>query len=207
MFQFEAKHIFSVPILSVSLDGLSDKIKLESIIRDEIKINPNADTLNKVLQSYPNLQHKKSVSSLVRHIREGVEVIANQVYQYDSSYEIDITAMWANIQQPGKRFNRHSHHNNIFSGVFYANSDDEFPHIEFFTPVQSQLQPTLKECNIFNSDTWREPCEKDRLLIFPSWLKHEVDINNSDKDRLSISFNVMLRGRYDGIESLQSTVI
>ena len=84
MFQFEAKHIFSVPIFSVSLGGLSDKIKLESIIRDEIKINPNADTLNKVLQSYPNLQHKESVSFLVRHIREGVEVISNP--QYDCGF-------------------------------------------------------------------------------------------------------------------------
>ena len=49
--------------------------------------------------------------------------------------------------------------------------------------------------------------KKNTLLIFPSWLNHKVGINNSDKDRLSISFNVMLRGRYEHITSLQSVVI
>jgi hypothetical protein len=32
-------------------------------------------------------------------------------------------------------------------------------------------------------------------MIFPSWLPHKVPRNNSDRDRVSISFNAILTDR------------
>jgi uncharacterized protein (TIGR02466 family) len=34
---------------------------------------------------------------------------------------------------------------------------------------------------------------QDLMLIFPSWLKHEVGINESNEDRICISFNSCLK--------------
>ena len=31
------------------------------------------------------------------------------------------------------------------------------------------------------------------LLIFPSWLNHEVEINNSKEDRIMLSFNAEIQ--------------
>jgi len=31
------------------------------------------------------------------------------------------------------------------------------------------------------------------LLIFPSWLNHEVEINNSKEDRIMLSFNAKIQ--------------
>ena len=31
------------------------------------------------------------------------------------------------------------------------------------------------------------------LYYFPTWLEHEVGINNTDEDRVSISFNLIRR--------------
>jgi hypothetical protein len=28
-----------------------------------------------------------------------------------------------------------------------------------------------------------------KLIIFPAWLKHQVTVNNTDKDRISIVYN------------------
>ena len=39
---------------------------------------------------------------------------------------------------------------------------------------------------------WFPPVE-GRVLIFPSHLEHEVEINKSKEDRISVSFNIRLR--------------
>ena len=36
--------------------------------------------------------------------------------------------------------------------------------------------------------------------MFPAWLQHSVELNETDKDRINISFNVMLRGDYYNVE-------
>jgi hypothetical protein len=30
------------------------------------------------------------------------------------------------------------------------------------------------------------------MYIFPSWVKHHVESNNSDKERISIAFNLVI---------------
>ncbi|MDF1624011.1 MAG: putative 2OG-Fe(II) oxygenase, partial [Pseudohongiella nitratireducens] len=37
--------------------------------------------------------------------------------------------------------------------------------------------------------------EEGRLYVFPGWLEHGVEENRSDRDRLSISFNVLAASR------------
>ena len=37
------------------------------------------------------------------------------------------------------------------------------------------------------------PVAEGDLVMFPGWLDHEVPINQSDADRVSIAFNVMFR--------------
>ena len=32
------------------------------------------------------------------------------------------------------------------------------------------------------------------MLLFPAWLQHYIPSNDSNKNRISISFNIMLRG-------------
>ena len=47
--------------------------------------------------------------------------------------------------------------------------------------------------NYFNSSTYKlNPIEKN-LYLFPSWLKHYVEPNQLKKDRISISFNVIIK--------------
>jgi uncharacterized protein (TIGR02466 family) len=41
-----------------------------------------------------------------------------------------------------------------------------------------------------------EPKENS-LIFFPSWLQHEVKINNSNEDRVILSFNINWRENAD----------
>ena len=207
--------IFSVYVFRIKLSGLSDEIGLESILKKELKKNKIKGILDgtqvipagdQVEQSYPELHLKEKVRPLCDKIVNISEYIAKDVLFFNPSYKTEITGMWANRQKPGKTLERHRHHNNIFAGVFYI-SDGDFPPISFLNPCDPQMKPTVTQYNNFNSGIWHIPAHKDTLLIFPAYIDHKVDANRSDKDRYSISFNIMFRGQYDEKESLQSIIL
>ena len=56
------------------------------------------------------------------------------------------------------------------------------------------LSPPKKDnatVHLAHSVQWKP--EENNLIFFPSWLQHEVKINNSDEDRVVISFNINWR--------------
>ena len=207
MINFIIEPMFSIPVYKILLNGLSDEMNLESFLRGELDNNPNKDDRddNKIDQTYPDLHLKKEMQPLCDNIFKALECILNDVLFIASGYQVDITAMWANNQKPNQQFHQHRHHNNILSGIFYANEGDSFPPITFYNPVDPQLCPThIGKYNQFNSISYSQSTIKNMLLIFPAYLDHSVSINESDKDRISVSFNVILRGQYKNPKTLQS---
>ena len=43
----------------------------------------------------------------------------------------------------------------------------------------------------FTTEEVRMAPEEGRMYVFPGWLEHGVEENKSDKDRVSIAFNVL----------------
>ena len=84
--------------------------------------------------------------------------------------------------------------------------DGEFPAIQFSRPWKSQFNPSVTEPNIYNfSQAWVN-VKKDLVVIFPAWLDHQVKRNLTNKDRVCIAFNIMLRGRFGEDGDLESTI-
>ena len=50
--------------------------------------------------------------------------------------------------------------------------------------------PEIEKRNEFNLEVASIDIEEGDLLLFPSYLPHKVSQNNSDQDRIVISFNV-----------------
>ena len=148
-----------------------------------------------------------------------VEILGVVIDQHGISpeYAIEITSMWGNIQPQGHAFHRHSHHNNMFAGVYYVNQSENrgianrlkgFPHLLFWNDRRDhQLSPKRNPNHPFNRYNFPVEVKKDLLVIFPAWLEHEVGQNTSTKDRISISFNIMLRGRFGEINSKESSIM
>ncbi len=47
----------------------------------------------------------------------------------------------------------------------------------------------------FNTNIHPYQPQEGTLLLFPSWLPHMVEANQSEERRISIAFNVMLKGK------------
>ena len=106
--------------------------------------------------------------------------------------------MWANINPPGGYNRPHIHANSLFSGVYYikapANSgklvcNDPRPGVQTVMPTRKKGQPP--------KHLWREvhlEPKVNRIIMFPSWLWHNVEPNESNDIRISVSFNFIQDG-------------
>ena len=95
---------------------------------------------------------------------------------------------WTNVNQPGARNTLHAHKSAIFSGVYYIQGTD--------TGALRILNPAnmLCDCNQFSPfvrDFNYLPKDRD-LILWPSWLPHEVEPNPSNKERINIAYDIVI---------------
>tara|TARA_Y100000389_G_scaffold201576_1_gene244628 strand:- start:8663 stop:9244 length:582 start_codon:yes stop_codon:yes gene_type:complete len=106
--------------------------------------------------------------------------------------------MWANINYKGSLNMPHVHANSLFSGAYYIKVPKNSGFLKINDPRQGThfIKPTKKNVPIplhLGSEIHLEP-QENRALMFPSWLEHCVDINESDDIRISVSFNFLQDG-------------
>lgn len=109
---------------------------------------------------------------------------------------LQITDLWANVNDQDFAHRQHSHPNNFLAGVYYVAVPPDSGEIVFYDPRPQAhvLEPKVRERNPFNSAKRRITPQAGRLLLFPSWFEHSVDANRSGVPRVSIAFNLCLKG-------------
>ena len=103
--------------------------------------------------------------------------------------------MWANINPPGGMNRAHQHPNSLWSGVYYIKAPKNCGYLKIDDPrsVACMSRPRQKEGKVperLLRETHYEPIA-GRCIMFPSWLMHCVDPNNSNDIRISVSFNFL----------------
>ena len=119
--------------------------------------------------------------------------------------DIAITDMWGNVLRKGEVHPPHTHSNNFLSGVYYLYSDNAAG-IQFFDPRPSAdvLVPRKSNKTHNNSNLLSFASKTNRAVFFPSWLQHWVPQNISEKNRISIAWNVQLKGEVGEHNEYQS---
>ena len=75
------------------------------------------------------------------------------------------------------------------------NKDESLPPIRFHRTLEMfPLELDFDDLNESNADCRSFEVAQGVLMLFPSLLEHDVDKNESDKVRTSISFNTYVRG-------------
>ena len=104
------------------------------------------------------------------------------------------------INPPGSRNNIHTHPYNYLSGVYYLKVPPKSGNLVFLEPKpQAEVlsPPKKKEASIHTAHSVDFEPKQNTLIFFPSWLQHEVKINNSNQDRVILSFNINWRKNAD----------
>jgi len=201
---YEVNGIFPTPIYFAKRDSDLDSTEekeVEDIIEEGMYKNDENFT-TQVRRFIPssntyilnNTKLKKLKEFCDRHIDTYVkEVIATR-----EELDFYITQSWLNIIKPGESLHHHSHSNSIISGVFYISTEEDDKIM--FTDPNVKLKELIifdqTEFNMWNSGTWTYPSKNNSLILFPAWLDHSAIQNlNATRDRISLAFNVFVRGK------------
>jgi uncharacterized protein (TIGR02466 family) len=127
------------------------------------------------------------IDKLVSHLNEEVNTCAKQV----GMNELEIANIWFNINPPNSYNHLHSHVGSILSGVYYVDASPEQGNIQFERNDGGEyhIPENIEKPTYYTSTRATYAAKTGALYIFPGWLKHSVQGNTSQSDRISISFN------------------
>ena len=135
---------------------------------------------------------KPEYQDLVNMLYEAQRTIYDQEHLDSEPF---LGNMWANINPPGSMNRAHIHPNSLWSGVYYVKASKNSGQLKIEDPrsVALMVRPRMKQGKpprrLWREDNY-EP-KAGRLIMFPSWLNHCVDTNESNDIRISVSFNFM----------------
>ena len=117
----------------------------------------------------------------------------------DPSLKISII-YWIMINSPNSYNTSHTHPDSHFSGDLWLKIPEKSGKIKFDNPLShtgfveaSSYLDEVKDQTAFYHSMIFDP-EVGKMLTFPSALRHEVFPNESDEDRISISYNIRILG-------------
>jgi uncharacterized protein (TIGR02466 family) len=122
-----------------------------------------------------------------------LEVFVNDVCRRYTGAELKFGNFWININGNHDYNLIHDHQNSILSGVYYVsvpedNMGDLVLHrgdnMEFFMTSKVEREFTMS-----NALSATKQAKESTFYLFPSWVKHHVERNESNKERISIAFN------------------
>ena len=118
-----------------------------------------------------------------------------------------ITQSWLNYTETNQYHHKHSHPNSLVSGVFYINCDEKFDKIKFFNENYKTIKTEVKEWNLWNSLSWWFPVKTGDIILFPSSLTHMVETKEGTNTRISLAFNVFIKGTVGNNKNLTELIL
>jgi len=105
---------------------------------------------------------------------------------------IAMTDCWVNIMPEFTAHSLHLHPLSFISGTYYVATPPGCSGLKFEDPRLSRFMaapPKLPSARPANRTHITYPAEAGHVILFESWLRHEVAANRVSEERISISFN------------------
>ena len=104
-------------------------------------------------------------------------------------------SLWVNVMPEGGHHTGHIHPNSVISGTYYVKTPQGAGPIVYEDPRLAMMMaaPPRKKNTPRNMKTHVSESPSERsLLLWESWLRHEVPLNRAAGERISISFNYVI---------------
>ena len=147
--------------------------------------------------STTDMHERPEFKNLVNMLYACQKTVYEQEYYESEPY---LGNMWANINPPGGSNRAHQHPNSLWSGVYWIKTPKNCGQLKIDDPrsVACMTRPRQKDGKKPDR-LWRESHYEPvagRCIMFPSWLMHAVDPNESNDVRISVSFNFLQKGMF-----------
>jgi len=146
--------------------------------------------------SYASLNQLHKISStfgdLEQRITAHVRKFARHLDMDLRGRTIFMTDFWVNIMPEHVTHSLHLHPLSFISGTYYVVTPNGCPGLKFEDPRLSKFMaapPKTAKARPVNRAHITYAATAGQVILFESWLRHEVAPNRSTEERISVSFN------------------
>ena len=141
------------------------------------------DQLHQVSTTFEDLQKEifKHVKKFIKHLEMDID-----------PKELKMNSCWINVMPTNVIHTMHIHPLSVISGTYYVQTPKNCSAIKFEDPrlenfmASPARKPNAKSIN--QRHIQMQP-QEGHLILFESWMRHEVPANDAKEERISISFN------------------
>jgi uncharacterized protein (TIGR02466 family) len=123
-----------------------------------------------------------------KHVRKFVKHLEMDI----DPKELKMRSCWVNVMPTNVIHTMHLHPLSVISGTYYVQTPKNSSAIKFEDPRLDSFMaspPRRHDAKTANQRHHSLQPQEGHVVLFESWLRHEVPANQSDKERISISFN------------------
>ncbi len=198
------QRLFSTLVYSARLTGAAGRPLNERLLRECRQLSlDDAAGRRWSAKSYPggytsygsaHRMHRMSptFATLERAIDRHVARFAAALELDLAGRQLAMTDCWVNVMPPGAAHGLHLHPLSTISGTYYVRTPPGTPGLKVEDPRLERMMaapPRLAKAARENRPWIVLPATAGALLLFESWLRHEVPANTAAGERISISFN------------------
>lgn len=131
-------------------------------------------------------------ASLKKHLDREAASFAREAHFDLGSGRLKLDNLWVNILEPGGFHSGHIHPHSVISGTYYAQVPDGAASLKFEDPrlpMMMAAPPRRLDAPVATQNFVYLAPAAGVVLLWESWLRHEVVRNEADDVRISVSFN------------------
>ena len=176
---YNIANMFATPVLKFDFANHKDNTKLLELIE-------SWDTGSHALVSGAQSSYMKSDKHILDHedlkdlkadLQKAVDIYCDKV---GLGNNVKISMSWFNVLEVS-----------VLSAAYYVKADKDSAGLNFKSPIDPyRMHEYFVKNTEYNVKNVEVACEQGTLYLFPSWLEHYTNPNQTDK-RITISFNTM----------------
>ena len=204
MIESSINGIFPTPIYISKLNREISIEELSFINKNKLDVYKNeGNTTSNDNYILNNKEFKNLKEELDLRVQDYFAKIISPV----NNIEHYITQSWLNYTETNQYHHKHEHPNSLVSGVLYINCHEEYDKIKFFNDKYKIIKLEVKEWNLWNSESWWFAVKTGDIILFPSSLTHMVETKQGTNTRISLAFNVFIKGTVGNNKSLTELIL
>lgn len=171
---------FDYDLLYPKINELFEKIKINSSLEKGQAVS--TVSLDQTIQPHTWVELKDFQFWLGEKIHS-----IRKEYNFSATHS-EVTQSWVNRHLNTGETLEHTHHNSTFVASCYLKCPIGSGNIVFKDPLEYHKHafPLLSEDSFYRE----VPCATNDVIIFPGWLRHHTQINQTNQERIVLTFNI-----------------
>ena len=191
---------FPSPIsVNVILENTEELKKETNCVSNYLQGNYKNNNEYRLLEKYPRIK-----KILLNQFKQ----VAKENFGYTNDFIIS-TSWITKMEKKGEMSQSHCHKNSFYSGVYYFDEyeEDEGGVLEIMTPLSNHFDFNVmpEDWNVYTGRSLQFSPKKNLLILFPSYLFHQVLSYEGTSIRKSLAFNIVPIGFYGDGDSSYNT--